>query len=250
MYNPFSLDGKRVLVTGASSGIGRAVAVECSRMGASLVITGRNAERLDETLRTLQGEGHVKVEADLTSPEGVEKVVAALPDSLDGVVHCAGIALPKPFRFYSSDEIKKVMGINFDAPALLTGELLRGKAIAKNGSLVFISSINGPVVSTVGNSVYSASKGALSGLVKGLALEMAPRGVRVNSILPGMVDTPILSPNGEISQEQLVEEAAKYPLGRYGKPEEVAWAVIYLLSDASRWVTGTNMVIDGGFTMK
>lgn len=218
-------------------------------MGASLIISGRNGERLEETLQMLEGEGHIKIEADLSSPQGVEGLAAVVPDNLDGVVHSVGIVKIKPFRFYSYEDIRELMGINFEASAFLTGQLLRRKAIARNGSMVFISSVSGLLISLVGSSVYSASKGAMNGFVKGLALELAPRGIRVNCVNPAMVDTNIIQ-KGVVSQEQLKIDEERYPLGRYGKPEEVAWATIYLLSDASRWVTGTNLVIDGGVTLK
>ncbi len=217
-------------------------------MGATLVISGRNGERLEDTLSRLEGESHVKVEADLSSPQGVEGLIAAVPGSLDGVVHCVGILKLKPFRLYSFEDIREIMNINFDTSAFLTGLLLRKKVISNEGSIVFISSISGLLISTVGNAVYSASKGAMNGLMKGLALELAPRGIRANCINPGMVDTGLFST--AISQEQHEEDVARYPLGRYGKPEEIAWATIYLLSDASRWVTGTTLVMDGGLTLK
>jgi NAD(P)-dependent dehydrogenase (short-subunit alcohol dehydrogenase family) len=245
--NPFGLTGKTILITGASSGIGRSIAVECSKMGAEVIITGRNEDRLNETMSLMNGMSHKKIVSDLSSENNISELVESLP-LLDGVVHSAGIALPKPFHFYSNENIDLVMSVNFQAPLLITQLLFKSKKLTKQSSVVFISSISGVWVSSFGSSLYSASKGAINGLVKGLAIEFASREIRVNSVNPGMIDTNIYS-EGIISEEQLKEDSKKYPLKRYGKPEEVAYAVIYLLSDASAWVTGSNLLIDGGYTL-
>jgi NAD(P)-dependent dehydrogenase (short-subunit alcohol dehydrogenase family) len=247
MHNPFSLQGKTICVTGASSGIGRAVATECSRMGATLIITGRNRTRLNETFEKLDGTGHKQVSGDLQSGDDLKSIVEELP-SLDGLVHAAGIARPVPVAFLTEEIINDVMGINFNAPLIVTQQLLKQKKINRNASVVFISSISGTLCSSVGGSIYSASKGAVNGLIKGMALDLAPKSIRVNSVTPGMVNTGIFS-EGTITDEQLKEDMKRYPLRRYGKPEEIAWSVIYLLSDASLWVTGSNLLIDGGYTL-
>jgi NAD(P)-dependent dehydrogenase (short-subunit alcohol dehydrogenase family) len=249
MYNPFSLKGKKILVTGASSGIGRAIAVECSKMQAELIITARNEERLTETLHLLnQYELNQKTMlGDLSNEDDIEKIVDFIPGKLDGIVQCAGFTVPRPFKNFSIEDLKKIMQVNFEAPVFLTQQLLKKKKIGKEASLVFISSISGVFCSSVGGSAYSASKGAINGIVKNLAIELAPQLIRVNSINPGMIDTNIFKAD-VISREQLQEDAQKYPLKRYGKPEEVAYAAVYLLSDASKWVTGSNLLIDGGYT--
>jgi NAD(P)-dependent dehydrogenase (short-subunit alcohol dehydrogenase family) len=249
MNNPFSLRNKKILITGASSGIGRAVAIECSHMGADIIFTGRNKERLLSTL-DLMGtkENHRLVEADLVKEEGINKITDSIKYPLDGVVHCAGIVSPKSFIYNSADDINNIMQINFCAPLFLSKSLLKAKKLNRGASIVFVSSISGVVVSSAGSSIYSASKGAINGLVKGLALETAPKNIRVNCVNPGMIDTDIFSET-VISQEQLEKDIKRYPLKRYGKPEEVAYAIIYLLSDASSWTTGSNIVIDGGFTL-
>lgn len=247
MYNPFSLENKKILVTGASSGIGRAIAIECSKMGAEVIITGRNEERLAETYKELVGEHPAYIVADLTKEEDIEHL-AALTDSLNGLVNCAGLTIPKPFKFLQESDIETVMTVNFNAPLLLTQRLVKKKKLEKGGSVVFISSISGTKVSYIAGSIYSASKGAINGLCKGLALELAPQQIRVNTVVPGMVETNIVS-GGEIAEEQLEIDRQKYPLKRYGKPEEVAYAVVYLLSGASGWVTGSNLLIDGGYTL-
>lgn len=164
------------------------------------------------------------------------------------MVNCAGLTIPKPFKFLQEEDIQEVMTINFNAPLLLTQLLVKKKKLQKAASIVFISSISGIKVSYIGNSIYSASKGAINGFCKGLALELAPQQIRVNTVIPGMVETNIVS-GGEVTQEQMEADKQKYPLKRYGKPEEVAYAVVYLLSDASSWVTGSNLLIDGGYTL-
>ncbi|WP_106830945.1 SDR family NAD(P)-dependent oxidoreductase [Parabacteroides pacaensis] len=249
MYNPFSLQGKSILVTGASSGIGRAVAIECSKMGAKLILSARNKERLHETSTSLiNSEIHRIIPADLTDNDVLSDMMYLIDSPLDGIVHCAGITNPKPFSFISSEDISKMMKINFEAPVMLTQHLLKRKKITSGGSIVFISSISGVYISSVGGSLYSASKGAIHGIVKAMALELASKSIRVNCINPGMIDTNIFK-EGIITKEQLVEDSKRYPLRRHGKPEEVAYAAIYLLSAASQWVTGTNIVIDGGYTL-
>ena len=246
MYNPFTLEGKTILVTGASSGIGKAIAIESSKMGANVIITGRNEERLKKTYYLLKGSGHGLIVADLSVKEDIEWLHKELP-VIDGLVNCAGLTIPKPFKFLSENDFKSVIGVNFEAPFILTKNIVKSKKISKGGSIVFISSISGVKVSYVAGSIYSASKGAINGLCKGLAVELAPN-IRVNTVIPGMIDTNILS-GGEITDKQLEDDIQRYPLKRYGKPEEVAFAVIYLLSDAASWITGSNLLIDGGYTL-
>ncbi|MBP8959648.1 MAG: SDR family oxidoreductase [Bacteroidales bacterium] len=247
MYNPFSLEGKIILVTGASSGIGRAVAIECSRMGAYLIITGRNKKRLDETFSSLEDSGHKQVIADLRIEKDIGTLLSEI-DKIDGLVHCAGIVNPVPFQFVTKEKINEIFSINFNSPAILTQNIVNNKLINKGASIVFISSVSGVYCSYVAGSLYSSTKGAINGLIKGMALDLAGKSIRVNSVCPGMIETNILG-DGRISEEQLEEDRKKYPLKRYGKPEEVAYAVIYLLSDASKWVTGSNILIDGGYTL-
>lgn len=245
--NPFSLEGKTILVTGASSGIGRAVAIECSRAGGSIVITGRNEGRLQETFENLCGVGHKLVAADLTVKTGIEKLLEVVPE-LDGVVHVAGVLNYIPFRYVTEEKLSEAFSVNYFAPAILSQKLVRKNRIKRDASIVFISSVNGVFCSSVASSIYASTKGALNGLVKGMALDLADRCIRVNSVCPGMIETSLIK-EGEITEDQLAEDKKKYPLKRHGKPEEVAYAVIYLLSGASGWVTGTNLLIDGGYTL-
>lgn len=246
--NPFSLSGKTIFVTGASSGIGKAIAIECSKMGAKLIITGRNSQRLEQTLSELEGEGHQQYSADLTDFVSLEQLVVSLP-SLDGLVSNAGIAKPLVLKLAEAIDVDEVMHINTLVPIHLIRLLLQHQKVKKRASIVFISSINGTKCGYIGSSLYAASKSALNGFMKGVAIELAPRGIRANSITPGMIDTDIYK-DSSIGEEDLERDRQKYPLKRYGKPEEVAYAAIYLLSDASSWVTGSSLLIDGGYTLQ
>lgn len=247
MYNPFSLEGKTILVTGASSGIGRAIAFETSKLGARLIITGRDKERLEKTFDSLNGQGHDRILADLTIDRDLDNLISGIPQ-LEGLVYSAGITNPVPFQYVTKEKLDKIFDPNFTSAAIMTPKLLQKKLIKREASIVFISSISGVFCSSPGGSIYSATKGAINGLVKGMAIDLSQRLIRVNSVCPGMVETNFYG-DGQITEEQLREDKKRYPLKRYGKPEEIAFAVIYLLSDASKWVTGSNLLIDGGYTL-
>ena len=250
-YNPFSLENKTILVTGASSGIGRATAVSCSKMGASVIITARNEERLKETLEMLavsEHQHHALLIADLSTEAGVFDLVDRLP-VLDGTSLNAGIVKTLPVKFINHDALSEVLNVNMIGPVLLVQRLLKKKKLKKGSSVVFTSSIGGVMISTIGNTMYGISKGGLNAFMKGLALEMASQGIRSNSVNPGFVATNILSA-GTISEADLEKNMKAYPLGRFGAPEDIANAIIYLLSDASSWVTGHTLVVDGGVTLK
>lgn len=247
MYNPFSLAGKTILITGASSGIGKATAIECSKLGAKVIITGRNRLRLEETFSSMSGNAHLLIEADLQYPSDIDMLIDSLP-MLDGVVNNAGMTKTIPMAFISEEILLDVLRINTISPILITQKLLKRRKLAKSASIVFTSSISGNSVGVLGNTIYSTTKAAVNGFVKNAALELAPKNIRVNTVCPGMIDTGILS-SGIITEEQLDEERKKYPLKRFGKPEEIAYAIIYLLSDASSFVTGSNLFIDGGFIL-
>ena len=243
-YNPYSLEGKTILVTGASSGIGQTTAIECSRMGARLIITGRNEERLQQTFDSLSGEGHQQIAIDISNMEGVSALVENV-SSIDCLFNNAGVSTTKPIGFISDSEFDRIFNINVKAPILLTNMLVKKKKVNKGGSIVFTSSI-GRYVVTPGNNLYAATKGALSSFMKGAAVELSSKKIRCNAILPGMIETPIMKGKGSISEEQWELNKQKYALKRFGTPEEVAWLVIYLFSDASQFVTGSEFVIDGG----
>ncbi|MGN1229322.1 MAG: SDR family NAD(P)-dependent oxidoreductase [Prevotella sp.] len=248
MYNPFSLDGKTVLVTGASSGIGRQTAIECSRMGASLILSARNAIRLQETMSLMEEEGHTVVPADLTNQGQLETLVSSIPP-VDGVVLCSGKGLTLPMQFATRDKFDDIFNTNFFAPFELLRLLYKKKKVQKQGSVVVLASLGGTKIFSGSNGVYGASKAALNSAMMFCAKEFAGRKVRVNCICPGMVDTPLIH-RGTVTEEQLKENEKLYPLGRYGKPEDIAYATIYLLSDASSWVTGQDFVLDGGISIK
>lgn len=245
--NPFSLEGKTILVTGASSGIGRETALACARMGASVVITGRDADRLGKTFEQLESSGNTQILADMTNKEDVESLVASLPP-LDGAVLCAGNSITLPLQFGTREKFDEMFDVNFFAPIELLRLVYKKKVLQKGASVVLIASIGGTHSFMPGNGVYGASKAALNSVMKYAAREYASRKIRVNSICPGMVDTPLIH-RGTITEEQLAEDAKRYPLGRYGHPEDIANGAIYLLSDASSWLTGHDLVIDGGFSI-
>lgn len=242
-FNPFTLEGKTILVTGASSGIGRGIAVTCSKMGAIVVINGRNKERLQESYSLLHGGGHIVALGDLTVASSIDSLVEQIP-KLDGVVHCAGLGQRIPCKNLQPENINQVMDVNFKAPVMLQAELLRQKKINKGASIVFIASIASWSPS-YGNSIYSASKGAIISYSNCLAIELAPRDIRVNCISPAMVWTDLILADG-IDKEKLKEDELKYPLKRYGQPEDIANLAVYMLSDASTWMTGSNVKISGG----
>ena len=242
MNNPFSLTGKTILVTGASSGIGRGIAIACAGMGARVFITGRNQQRLQDTLSALEGDGHKAIPADLTEKEQRSALIDALPE-LDGLAQCAGIGNRVPCKLIAEHDVREVMQVNTEAPILLQSELLAAKKIRKNASVVYIASA-AATMPAQGNALYSASKAAIIAYAKCLAQELASRPIRVNSISPTMVWTNLALVGA--TEEQLHEAEQNYPLKRYGQPADVANLAVYLLSDASGWMTGSNIEITGG----
>lgn len=248
-YNPYSLEGKTVLVTGASSGIGKAAAIECSKMGASVIISARNEERLAQTLNELNGTSHIMIPCDLNNEESINNLVDQIPE-IQGLINNAGFQKRLPVQFINLNDINDVFRVNTLAPMLILQKLLKKKKLRKGASVVFTSSLSGMGVSSVGNSIYTASKGAISAFIRCAALELAPKSIRINAVCPAMIDTGIIANDTTMSPEQWVEDMKNYPLGGYGQPNDVAWAMIYLLSDASRWITGDNLIIDGGVTLK
>lgn len=247
MQNPFSLEGKTILITGASSGIGKAVAQECAAAGATCIITARNEDRLTVTLSSLEGEGHQLLLADLSSTDSIERIVEQLP-KLDGVVSCAGIVETKMLKFTEEDDLLRLFNTNAFSSIRLIRTLVQQKKLKKEASIVMISSISGVKCGYLGGSIYGATKGALEGFTKATALELAPQKIRVNTITPGMVETSLLK-DSEIDSELLEADKQKYPLKRYGNPEEIGYSAVYLLSDATKWMTGTSLLIDGGYTL-
>lgn len=247
-YNPISLKDKTILVTGASSGIGRAAAIECSKLGAQVVITGRNEDRLKDTLTHLEGIGHRSIICELTSQEDLEKLVAEV-SSLNGIVLCAGRGCTLPLLFSTRDKFDEVFNINFFAPVELMRLLCKKKKLIKGASAVFVVSVGGTGRWTPGNAIYGASKAALQSIVNYYAIELGHQKIRVNGVNPGMVETPLIY-HGVLTQEQLEADRRDYPLERYGQPEDIAHAISFLLSDAASWITGHCLVVDGGITAR
>lgn len=241
-YNPFTLTGKQILVTGASSGIGKATALACAKMGATVILNGRNTERLNEVMSLLPEGGYKVMAADLGDREAVKTMVVEMP-KLDGIVMCAGVANRIPCKAVTQEDIDFVMKTNIEAPMLLQAELLAKKKVNKGASIVYIASraYESP---SMGNAIYSASKGAVVSYAKCLALELAPRQIRVNCICPGMVWTDMIT--NVLSEEDLKMAEQNYPLKRFGQVDDVANLAIYLLSDASSWMTGGAIDISGG----
>ena len=246
-YNPFSLEGKIILVTGASSGIGRGAAIECAKMGATLILTARNEERLKETLSLLEGDNHKMIVCDLNNRESIINMTETI-HHVDGIVNNAGYTITKPIQYIENDLFQQIMQVNTIAPILLLKDLLKKKKIKRGASVVFTSSIAGIGRMSVGNTMYGSTKGAISAFIQGAAKELASKGIRVNAVCPAMVESHIMDA-GIITKEQIEKTKELYPLGRFGTPEDVARAMVYLLSDASSWVTGINLVVDGGRTL-
>lgn len=248
MYNPFSLSGKTILVTGASSGIGRGICIECSKMGATLILNGRSKERLEDTLSKLEGTGHTIIAADLSKQEEIDRLAQELPE-IQGWVNSAGIPKVCPIKRFCRDDVDEIFNVNSISEMMLLARLLKAKKLKRGASVVFVISITGAFVGSVGDTAYCATKGAVAGFLKGAALELASQGIRVNSINPGLVPTEILTLSNTLSGEDhhINAMADRYPMKRLGTPEDMAYGAIYLLSDASSWVTGHQLVIDGGY---
>ena len=247
MFNPMDLTGRRILVTGASSGIGRACAILMSRLGAAVVLVARDEKRMGETLSQMTEGEHSVVSFDLNDFECYEELFKriASEQKLYGVVHAAGIGPAMPIQSVSLALMREVMNINYFAFLELTKWFSKRK-YSDGGSIVGISSVAG-VVGWQGVSLYGGSKGALDSSVRSLAIELASKKIRVNSVVPSNIRTPMLddvvSVGGDESARQIL---AKQPLG-LGEPEDVAQAVAFLLSDAARFITGTQLVVDGGY---
>ncbi|GHT66723.1 3-oxoacyl-ACP reductase [Bacteroidia bacterium] len=245
--NPYNLNNKKILITGASSGIGRAISILCSQLGAKLIITGRDENRLTETFHSLSGNNHKKTIAELTNEDDILNLVSDL-QNIDGFVHCAGINRRLLIQSVSQPFIDNILQVNFTSGVLLSKYLIGKRKLNNDASIVFISSIsvNYPAK---GNALYCASKGALNSFSKVMALELAPKGIRVNCIEPGMIAGAWLD-KAPLTEEQLEQSRLKYPLQRFGTPEEVAYIAAFLLSDMTKWMTGSAIITDGGLTLQ
>ncbi len=246
-YNPYSLEGKTILVTGASSGIGRATAILCSQLGASVIITARNEERLKDVFSKLEGDNNKCIISDISTMEGITHLINEIVE-VDGLVNNAGINKILPIQFVNEQELMETMKINALSPILLTQGLIKKKKIKKGGAIVFVSSIAGHTRSSVGNSMYCASKGTVSSFVKCVSKELVSKNIRCNEVLPGQIDTPIMS-QGAVSGEQMSALAAHIPMRRLGQPNEIATGIAFLLSEAASYITGSSLIIDGGLSL-
>lgn len=241
-----NLNDKTILVTGASSGIGRAAAVLCDKAGATVVLSGRNEGELKKTQSLLTNPAEFFI-ADLSNEDGVNQLISEVP-TIDGFVHCAGIIHPFPVKFLKSKHIEEVFSINFNSSVLLSSGLLATKKLNNGASVIFISSVSAEHPYT-GGSMYTASKAALEAFARGFALESAAKKIRVNTLAPALVRTKILDLSEEMyTKEELKNIESQYPLG-IGEPEDVANAIVFLLSDVSKWITGTTIKMDGGLLL-
>ncbi len=248
--NPFDLTGRSILVTGASSGIGRDTAVMLSQLGARVVATGRSTDQLESTRDAMTPGSHGIEPFDLGQLEGIQawvKNLAVRYGPFTGLVHAAGVRTTTPLRTLSVDALHHAFRVNVDSGVFLTKALRQKGCHDGASSIVLLSSaaglVGGPAIAA-----YAASKAALIGLTKSLAIELAAEGIRVNCIAPGMVQTGMTEQiRQRVGDEQFAALVAEHPLG-LGTARDIACAAAYLLSDAARWVTGTTLVVDGGFT--
>ena len=243
MKNPFSLEGKIILVTGASSNIGRRIALRCADMGAAIIIAARDKERMQETVNMMEGQGHRYMACDLTKPEDIETLVDSLP-VVDGLVLCAARFDTTPVKHLSRESVREMFDTNTFANFDIIQKLLRRKKIAKGGSVVFISSV-ASMRPYKGNSLYSATKGAINSFSKVLATELGTKRIRVNCVHPGIVRRDEGIREGALTAEQQRSEMEKFPLGM-GETDDIAYASVYLLSDVAKWITGIDLIVDGG----
>ena len=253
MESPFRLDGKNILITGASSGIGKQCAIECSKEGANIILIGRNTERLKQTMDEMEGKTHLFYSLDITDFENIEPMVSDAVNQLGkihGFIHSAGIETTLPLKVLKPVNYQELFNVNVIAGFEFARIITKKKYINETGaSLLFIASITG-IIGRVGLIAYSATKGALISAVKSMALELASKNIRVNSISPGTVMTEMMKKYLEtLNDEQRNKRLDNIPLG-IGAPKDVAHGCIYLLSDAAKWVTGTNLIVDGGYCAK
>lgn len=247
--NPYALEGKTILVTGAAGGIGSATAETCVSLGARVVLTDIREDTLATILDSLpvsqSGEEHLAITADLTDEYQLNHLVESCPN-IDGLVCNAGVMKLTLTQFITEAELTRIQKINLNAPIMLTRSLLKKKKVKKGGSIVFTASAAGVYRVSPGNGIYATTKCGIDAFMRTVALEMGPKGIRCNSVNPGMVETALIS---SFTNEQKEKEKLNYPLRRFAKPEDIAYGIAYLLSDASSFVTGSALKIDGGMTL-
>ena len=247
-FNPYTLEGKTILITGGAGGIGSEVARVCSKLGARMILTDIREDALNEALSSLakvEAGEHIAIKADLTNAEELNSLVEQIPE-INGFVCNAGVMKLVLTQFITEEELTRIQKINLNAPILLTRALLKKKKIKKGGSIVFTASAAGIYRVSAGNAIYATTKCGIDAFMRTVALEYGPKGIRCNSVNPGMVETALI---GGFTEEQKEKEIQNYPLRRFAKPEDIALGIAYLLSDASSFVTGTALKIDGGMTL-
>lgn len=248
-YNPFSLEDKTILITGGAGGIGSAAARTCIKLGARVILTDIRLDALTATLSSLPEsqttEPNLCFTADLTEADQLAALVDFCP-VLDGVVCNAGVMKLTLTQFITEEELTRMQKINLNAPILLTRSLLKKKKVKKGGSIVFTASAAGVFRVSPGNGIYATTKCGIDAFMRTVAIEFGPRGIRCNSVNPGMVETALI---GSFTEEQKEKEKQNYPLRRFAQPDDIANGIAYLLSDAASFVTGTALKIDGGMTL-
>lgn len=249
-FNPFSLENKHIVITGASSGIGRQCAISCSKMGAKVTLIGRNVERLQETCDLMEGDGHFVFSFDVTQVNLIKDLIELIVNKvgkIDGFIHAAGIEKTLPLKILSIDDYESLFKVNALSSFEFIHQFSNKKFFNNGGHIVLISSITS-IIGRGGLAAYSASKGAMVSAVKSMAIELAKKNITINCISPGTILTPLMENFLKtLSDEEYKNRVAGFPLG-LGHVDDVANACIYLLSDASRWVTGQNLIVDGGYT--
>lgn len=244
--NPFGLENKTILVLGAGSGIGRATALQCAVLGANVILSGRKIENLNQTFSLLYNDGnksHLVMPLDINHEEIWDSALADIPN-IDGIALCAGVASMQPFNFIKKEDIQNIFQTNFYGQVLLVQYLLKKKKLNKSSSVVFVSSVDGNLKVHAGNSIYSATKSALVGMARNMAIDLVPKKIRVNCVLPGTTDTAMIRTDN-VTEEELLQAASKTPFHRFAQPEEIANAIVFLLSDAASYISGTELVVDG-----
>ena len=249
MYNPYTLEGKTILVTGASVGIGRQVAIDCAKFGAKLVLSDLDEEKLNAVLGELEGKGHIAVTCDLTNEESIASLVEKCP-VLDGYSNNAGISKSIFMKFVSQKALNEAAAINTFGPALLLQKLVRKKKFSKKSSVVFTTSVSGVYTVHYGDSVNAMSTGALNAFAKAAALDLGVQGIRVNCVNPSVIVTEDTFAGSLLTEDEIKEKQSYFPLNkRFGNPDDVSTPIVFLLSDASSWITGAKLPIDGGYTL-
>ncbi len=249
MYNPYTLEGKTILVTGASTGIGKQVAIDCAKFGAKVVLSDLNEDKLNEVVKELEGEGHVIITCDLSMEDSIAQLVENCP-ILDGFSNNVGVSKSIFMKFVSQKALTEAATINTFGPALLLQKLVRKKKFSKKASVVFTTSVSGVYTVHYGDSVNAMSNGAINAFAKAAALDLGAQGIRVNCVNPSVVVTENTFSGSLLTEEEIKEKQAYFPLQkRFGNPDDISMPIVFLLSDASSWITGAKIPIDGGYTL-